>query len=221
MKHFQTPTPQSTSRRRLTTYLVALTGACLALLPQGLYAYDSLSSVIPADFNVPAGHKPFLWGRAVGTQNYICLPAESDYAWVLFGPQATLFNDDKTQIITHFLSPNLNPSPKPNPVEKGMARATWQDSQDTSTVWAKMIVSYSAPDTVEPGAIPWLLLKVVGKDRGPTGGDRLTETTYIHRVYTSGGLAPTTGCVQSSDVGTRALVPYKADYIFYKDTRRE
>jgi hypothetical protein len=131
----------------------------------------------------------------------------------LFGPQATLFNDDGRQIITHFLSPN--------PDEGGMARATWQHSRDTSTVWAKKIASFSDPAVVESGAIPWLLLEVVGEDLGPTGGHRLTETIYIQRVHTSGGKEPTTGCTQVSDVGQQALVPYTADYIFYKATGRE
>ena len=136
MKHFQTPTPQNTLRRRLTTYFVALTGACLAMLPQGLYAYDSLASPVPIEIVVPAGHKPFLRGHAVGTQNHMCLPCPSTspcpsgYAWALIGPQATLFNVYRTQIITHFLSPN--------PEEADAPRATWQDSRDTSAVWAKL-----------------------------------------------------------------------------------
>jgi len=213
MKHCQAPTPQRTSRRRWTTHLVALAGVCLALLPQGLYAYDSLSSPVPAVLKVPAGHRPFLQGYATGAQNYICLPSDSGFAWVFFGPQATLFNNDETQIITHFLSPN--------PKEGDMPRATWQDSRDSSAVWAKMIASYPAPTVAEPQAIPWLLLEVVGSDFGPTWGHRLTETTHIQRVHTSGGLAPTTGCVQAQDVGKRALVPYTADYVFYKATRRE
>jgi hypothetical protein len=29
-------------------------------------------------------------------------------------------------------------------------------------------------------------------------------------------MAPTTGCAQSTHVGNRALVPYTADYVFYK-----
>ena len=118
MKHFQTPTPQNTLRRRLTTYFVALTGACLAMLPQGLYASDSLASPLPIEIEVPAGNRPFLRGHAVGTQNYMCLPCPSTspcppsgYAWTLVGPQATLFNVYGTQIITHFLSPNWLSSP--------------------------------------------------------------------------------------------------------------
>jgi Protein of unknown function (DUF3455) len=162
---------------------------------------------------VPAGNKPFLLGHATGTQNYICLPEGTSFAWVFVGPQATLFNDNETQITTHFLSPN--------PDENGMARATWQHARDTSTVWAKMIEPSSDPDFVEPGAIPWLLLQVVGTDFGPTGGHRLTEATYIQRVHTSGGLMPTTGCAQTSDVRARAFVPYTADYVFYKAPRHE
>lgn len=45
-----------------------------------------------------------------------------------------------------------------------------------------------------PSAIPWLLLEVVGEQDGPTGGHKLTETTFIQRLNTSGGVAPSTGC---------------------------
>jgi hypothetical protein len=78
------------------------------------------------------------------------------------------------------------------------------------------IASSSNPGFVESGAIPWLLLQVVGAQGGPTGGETLTATTYIQRLNTSGGIAPSTGCAQSADVGKKALVPYEADYVFYK-----
>jgi len=163
---------------------------------------------VPANIQVPAGNKAFLEGHAVGTQDYICLPSGSGFAWTFFGPQATLFNDDDKQVITHFLSPN--------PFESGMPRATWQHSRDTSTVWAVAITTSSDPDFVAPGAIPWLLLQMVGAQDGPTGGNKLLETTFIQRLNTSGGVAPSTGCTQSTDVGQMALVPYTADYFFYK-----
>ena len=208
MKHCHAHMPQATPRRRWTTYIVALTGACLTLLPPGLYAHEITPPAVPPGLEVPAGHRPFLLGHATGTQNYLCLPANRSFGWAFFGPQATLFNDADRQITTHFLSPN--------PDEGGMARATWQHSRDTSTVWAMAIESSSDPDFVKPGAIPWLLLQVIGADRGPTGGHRLTETTYMQRVHTSGGLMPTTGCAKATDVGKKALVPYTADYVFYK-----
>jgi hypothetical protein len=35
-------------------------------------------------------------------------------------------------------------------------------------------------------------------------------------VNTSGGVAPSTGCASATDVGKKALVPYTADYFFYR-----
>jgi hypothetical protein len=213
MTHCHAQTPRATSRYRWTTYIAALTGACLALLPPGLYAHKLTPPPVPAGLEVPPGHTPFLLGHATGTQNYMCLPSGQSFGWSFFGPQATVFNNGDKQITTHFLSSN--------PDEGGTARATWQHSQDTSTVWARAIASSSDPAFVEPDAIDWLLLYIVGADPGPTGGHKLTETVYIQRVNTSAGRAPTTGCAQASDVGSRALVPYTADYIFYKASGHE
>jgi hypothetical protein len=166
--------------------------------------------LVPGNLEVPAGYRAFLEGHAVGTQNFVCLSSGTTFAWAFFGPQATLFNDDDQQITTHFLSAN--------PDEAGLARATWQHSRDTSSVWA-----FATPDTtstdprfVRPGAIPWLRLQVVGDEEGPTGGNKLTPTGYIHRVNTVGGIAPATGCAAAADVGKKALVPYQADYVFYR-----
>ena len=194
------------SRRGGTPYLVLVAGVCLAMLSPGLYA-QAAGPDVPFNLEVPAGHTLFLRGRAIGTQNYICLADDDGFAWAFVGPQATLFKF-KRQIITHFLSPN--------PDEEGLARATWQHSRDTSTVWAGTIQSSGDPDFVKPGAIPWFLLQVVGAEPGPAGGTRLTETSYIQRIRTSGGVAPEAGCDQVSNVGARAFVPYKAHYLFYK-----
>jgi hypothetical protein len=46
----------------------------------------------------------------------------------------------------------------------------------------------------------------------------MTQTAYIHRLNTSGGAAPSTGCALTSDIGALALVPYAADYFFYKSS---
>ena len=45
---------------------------------------------------------------------------------------------------------------------------------------------------------------------------RAAATTFIQRLNTAGGLAPSTGCASSSDVGREAFMPYTADYFFYK-----
>lgn len=166
---------------------------------------------VPGDLEVPAGHRAFLEGHAVGTQNYACVPSGSGFAWALYTPQATLFSDEAQQLTTHFFSPN--------PFEVGTFRPAWQHSRDTSTIWAELVAPSSDAGFVAPGAIPWLLLHVVQNQDGPTGGRKLTATRYIHRVNTSGGKAPSTGCSVSADLGKKALVPYTADYIFYSKGR--
>src|SRR5215831_10742134 len=95
---------------------------------------------VPVKLEVPAGNTLFLKGEAKGTQNYVCLPSaesKTGVAFKLFTPQATLFlplnftgNDFTHQIITHFFSPN------PDPSDNSAIRATWQSSSDTSAVWA-------------------------------------------------------------------------------------
>ena len=57
---------------------------------------------------------------------------------------------------------------------------------------------------------------MIGVEEGPTGGDALTRTTYIQRINTIGGTAPATGCSAAGNVGSKILVPYEADYIFYR-----
>ena len=55
----------------------------------------------------------------------------------------------------------------------------------------------------------------VGSSRGPTGGSLLSQATWIQRIHTAGGVAPATGCTQSTDVGALVLVPYSTDYVFF------
>jgi hypothetical protein len=115
-----------------------------------------------------------------------------------------LFSDLDEQLITHFSSPN--------PDEGGVVRVSWQDSRDTSAIWARAV----AAATVNQTAIPWVKLQVVGAKAGPTGGDTLSVATFLQRVNTVGGLAPKTGCDALTDVGHKAFIPYTADYFFYR-----
>jgi Protein of unknown function (DUF3455) len=166
---------------------------------------------VPPAIQVPAGHTAFLRGHAEGTQNFVCLATASGYAYKFIGPQATLFvnikwfgGEIRQQITTHYLSAN--------PAEAGLLRPTWQSSLDTSAVWAKAI----GDPVVVPGAIPWLLLQVVGSRPGPSGGAMLNAATYLQRIDTTGGVMPATGCSEAANVGAMVFVPYTADYVFYK-----
>ena len=219
MKNCSAPKNQTTRRILLIACTTALAVVFTVSLPRPAQAQHITVPPVPGNIQVPAGAKVFLEGHAVGTQNYICLPSGSGFAFVLFTPQATLFKDDVDQLITHFNSPNLNPDPSLTPPDvKGTIRATWENSRDTSTIWAKAIAQAdhtTDPTFVEEGAIAWVLLEVVGHMDGPTGGDRLSETTFVKRLNTHGGVAPSVGCSSLADVGTKAFVPYRANYFFY------
>lgn len=189
---------------RIVFLVGAIVFALALALSQSQLAQADSAPIMPPDapsiIQVPAGNQPFRVAHAVGTQDYVCL--STGWASAAYGPQATLFNESNEQILTHFLSPY--------PVGSASFFPTWQDSRDTSTVWASPV--QDAKYTPDPTAIPWLLLKVVGRAVGPTGGDKMIVATYIQRVNTTGGLKPTTSC----NDGDKYLVPYTADYYFYK-----
>jgi hypothetical protein len=162
---------------------------------------------VPDDIQVDPAFTPFLIGHAIGTQGYVCVAVGTAFSWAPFGPQATLFDVDYQQTLTHYLS--ITPYSQ-------VLNPAWQYSRDSSVVWGQMYKMSSDPHFVAPDAIPWLLLEAAVVGEGPTGGDKMLLTRFIHRVNTVGGKAPTTGCIQPEQVKTRALVPYEADYIFYR-----
>lgn len=80
---------------------------------------------------------------------------------------------------------------------------TWMTIAGSAVVGERL-----ATAIVDPTAIPWLLLAAES-----TGGPGpLAATTFIQRVNTVGGLAP--GYVGSP--GEIAMVPYTAQYLFYR-----
>jgi hypothetical protein len=207
MKNSNTTTRSIPWNSRRLGGAVALAAALALVQPVVTHAQTITPPVVPPGLEVLAPNEVFLVAHGVGTQNYECQPAGTlgHVAWTLFTPQATLFGDLNEQLTTHFFSPN--------PVEGGLVRATWQDSQDTSTVWGRATGSV----VVAADAIPWLRVQTTGTQVGPTGGTTLAVTTFIQRVNTVGGLAPTTGCDVPTDLGKKAFVPYTADYYFYKN----
>jgi hypothetical protein len=68
------------------------------------------------------------------------------------------------------------------------------------------------PVTVNTNAIPWLLLKAVSTE----GPGIFADTTFIHRVNTTGGKAP---LANGTLIGQVARVPYTADYFFYRKAK--
>jgi hypothetical protein len=217
-----------------TLRLRSLFVAALVLGYAGSYA--AARKIMPpttsANITPPAGNSAFLVGHAEGTQGYVCLPTSAGASWTVNGsrPEAILSassSSGKNFEITHFLSPNTNPNEHaPNPLPFGSP--TWWSSLDGSVVWAKAltppVASGSDASCPNTGAIPCLLLQTIGSKPGHTlstkkrrtGGGGLSQTTFIQRLNTNGGSAPARGCSTSTDVGKQILVPYTADYYFFR-----
>jgi hypothetical protein len=181
----------------------------------------------PAILTPTDGSTRFLTAHAVGTQDYICLesPDTQTPTWVFYGPQATLsvplFGVAEQQVITHFLSPVSNATLSPLPActlsleTQELNCPSWQSSFDSSAVWGETAASIPAgsdPSCPTAGSLPCLLVEAVATKKGTFGPGYLTNTTYIQRLNTVGGAAPSGSC----KVGDQALVPYSADYSFYE-----
>jgi hypothetical protein len=220
---------QSSTRMRLFAIAVAL--VCALGTGSVAHAQYLTTPTTPTLITPPAGNTAFAVGHAQGTQGYVCLPTAVDAStasWTVNGarPEATLF--DKifgidVQIITHFLSPDTNPNTAaPDPIPFGSA--TWQSSLDSSKVWAAVlhkntIGAGTDPSCPNTGSIACLLLESIGSQQGPAGGTFLSKTTFVQRLNTNGGSAPAEGCSTATDVGKQSLVPYTADYYFFRGTK--
>ena len=219
--------------RTRTAIVAALALGCLFGTATHAAAQGVLPPSTPDLITPPAGNTAFLLGHAVGTQGYVCLPTgpgADTASWTVnpSRPEATLFTEffgRDIQILTHFQSPDANPNelvPKPIP----FGSATWQSSFDSSRVWAQVLngniipAGPANPSCPNTGALACLLLQSIGSQAGPSGGSLLTRVTFVQRLNTNGGSAPADGCSVSTDVGKQTLVPYSADYYFYKaDTK--
>jgi hypothetical protein len=199
-----------TRRIRLIACISALGTAFVVALPQVGHAKNVTPPPVPGTLQVPEGNEAFLIGHAFGSQDYVCAASGSGVAFVLTTPEAVLFDNPARRVINHFFSPN--------PVEGGTIRATWQSTRNSSVFWGKVVhaaTSATDPDFVALDAIAWVLLSQAGVLEGSGNGDNLAAATFVQRVNTVGGLAPSIGCNSPADIGKTAFVPYEADYVFY------
>ena len=221
MADYSSKTKRHTTRRMLIPACLAMVGLILTAGVRADHDDERLKPPrVPDLLEVEDGNVVFQIGHATGTQNYVCAPSATSltgFAFSLFTPQATLLDGEGDQLTTHFFSPNNDP--RVGPSEAGTIRATWEDSRDTSMVWGAVVQQSTDEKFVRHDAIAWLLVKKAGAVAGPAGGDRLTKTTFIQRVNTVGGLAPSSGCSTFEDAGRKVFVPYAADYVFYKKAR--
>jgi hypothetical protein len=109
-------------------------------------------------------------------------------SWIFVAPHAVLFADalDHDVVGIHFAGP------------------TWESNSGSKVVGT--VIDHCTPD---PDAIPWLLLGPASTE----GPGVFQDVTYVQRLNTVGGKAPTD---PGYCPGQLALVPYSADYFFYR-----
>lgn len=173
------------------TRLVVAAAAVIALgavSSAQLALAKSAPLAVPGAIAVEEGHKLFLVGHAVGVQIYACSTIATGPAWTFVGPRADVFDDKGKLLMTHDAGPR------------------WRAKDGSFAIGT---VVGRAPVA---GSIPWLLLATSTDE----GDGRLSATTFIQRIATTGGLMPAAAQCTAGDVGEIAEVPYTADYAFWK-----
>jgi hypothetical protein len=146
----------------------------------------STQHAAPPGLAPPAGHVLSSLFHAHGVQVYQCTAG----TWTFLEPAASLTGRVKgahragRHTAIHFRGPS------------------WESTEDGSLIEAKVVASSPVP-----GSIPQLLLQAT-KNRGDGAFGRVT---YVQRLATSGGVAPTGACTDGRSAG----VVYRAEYRFF------
>ncbi len=191
----KTKTAHQTQMTHPGAWLLTLAGIGLAAATtSSVLADDNRAPEVPTTISVGETNKVHFHGFGVGFQIYTW----NGTSWGGAVPEATLFDDDGNVVAVHFGVFAVNGS---------FVGPAWQ-SNSGSKVVGKIP---PAAVTVDTNAIPWLRLEAVN----PEGPGIFAATTFIQRVDTTGGKAPSTN---GSFVGQVARIPYTADYFFYRQT---
>lgn len=176
-------------RPTLAAAAALLVTAC-ASGPMMMKPYDQ--AALPGPVQVPAGNRVAMETVGVGEITYECRAKANvagEYEWVFVGPDAKLMDRSGRQVGKYYGPP-----------------ATWEN-MDGSKVTATQVAV--APSMA--GSIPYQLVKA----NPAMGTGMMSGTTYIQRVATRGGVAPSMAC-GASNMGAKQVVQYQADYIFYR-----
>jgi hypothetical protein len=183
--------PHRLSTLALGVSALALLSACAAP-PMAAMAAPFSQATLPAAVQVPTGHVVALETVGAGEITYECrekAAAMGQHEWVFVGPMASLRNRQGQAIGRYFGPP-----------------ATWAANDGSALTGAQLAVAPAGE-----GNIPLQLVKA----NPATGNGSMAGLSHIQRVATRGGVAPQAACSADSR-GQRQVVPYQADYIFWK-----
>jgi hypothetical protein len=167
---------------------LAVTGLAIALFAGAAFGQGKSARVPDLgdcdNLQVPTGNKLFFRVYAAGVQIY----RWNGTSWVFVAPEADLSaNPGGTGLVgIHYAGP------------------TWE-----SVSGSKVVGAVEDRCTVSATDIQWLRLRAVSSE----GPGVFHDVTFILRLYTSGGVAPT---APGTTVGQIARVPYATEYYFYR-----
>jgi hypothetical protein len=188
-------TAHQTQRIHLSIWLRTLAGiGLLAGTASTALADDNRAPEVPKEISVGETNKVHFHGFGVGFQIYTW----NGTSWGGAVPEATLFDEDGNVVALHFGVFAINGS---------FIGPAWQ-SNSGSEVVGKLPPAAVVVDT---NSIPWLRLPALTRE----GPGIFANTSFIQRVNTTGGKAPSTN---GAFVGQVARIPYTADYFFYRQT---
>jgi hypothetical protein len=176
------------------TRIIRTIGAAVVLAIAGLAIQPSVALAsdgpeLPAgcsSIQVEAGNKLSFHTYAKGVQIY----RWNGTAWVFVAPVATLFAEKNFfgEVGTHYIGPK------------------WESKSGSKVEGRRVAGTGCRPD---PTAIEWLLLSRFDS----TGPGIFANVTFIQRVNTTGGMAPSQPGTTLDEVKE---VPYTAEYYFYR-----
>jgi hypothetical protein len=176
------------------TRIIRTIGAAVVLAIAGLAIQPSVALAsdgpeLPAgcsSIQVETGNKLSFHTYAKGVQIY----RWNGTAWVFVAPVATLFAEKNFfgEVGTHYIGPK------------------WESKSGSKVEGRRVAGTGCRPD---PTAIEWLLLSRFDS----TGPGIFANVTFIQRVNTTGGMAPSQPGTTLDEVKE---VPYTAEYYFYR-----
>ena len=164
------------------------TSILLAVAGTAFAAVDN--AMLPEPVRVPAGNVVKLESVGTGEITYECREKKDmagAFEWAFVAPVATLTDMQQKSIGKYYGGP------------------TWE-AMDGSKVTGKQVAVAPASS----GNIPLQLVKA----DPAMGQGAMTGVTYIQRLETKGGVAPSAACTAANN-GAKQQVGYQAKYVFY------
>jgi hypothetical protein len=161
----------------------------LAIIPLG--GQSGQSPLPNSELKDPPGQKVQFRFRTLphSVQIYTCRQSASGFGWAGPDPDAMLMSSEKKLVVHHYKGP------------------TWEATDGSMVRSDGALARHFLP--ADKNAVHWLELSA----KEPSG--QFAKVTFIHRVDTSGGLAPSDKPCDAQHVGDQERVEYSATYLFY------